>query len=127
MIIGIGIDTVDVSRIIQLIEKHGTTFLSQVFTSNEIHQSKKKANPAVYLAERYAAKEAVFKAIAHATVQKEFDWRIIETLNDEMGCPYVVKNETLTLLLQEACIDTIHISLTSQTPYVSAFVIASRN
>jgi len=62
MIVGIGIDVVEIRRIRQLARRHAT-FLSRTFAPVELHHCQAKANPFPHLAARFAAKEAVFKAL----------------------------------------------------------------
>lgn len=63
MIIGIGIDLVDVRRIEAIIFRWQERFLKRVFTDREIHYCNNKKNPAQRFATRYAAKEALVKAL----------------------------------------------------------------
>lgn len=86
-----GIDIIEVDRIKENIEKFGEHFLNKVFTEKEIEycESKKTQKFESY-AGRFAAKEAVFKAISSFLNNKfEIEWKNIEVLNDEMGRPYV--------------------------------------
>jgi holo-[acyl-carrier protein] synthase len=63
MIIGIGIDTVSISRIEKLIQNRGERFLKKVFTDQEISEGAKQRNNARFFAARFAAREAFFKAL----------------------------------------------------------------
>lgn len=63
MIEGIGVDIVSVERIERVYKKFGTKFLERVFADVEINYSFRHANPFVYLAARFAVKEAVLKAL----------------------------------------------------------------
>lgn len=64
MILGVGIDLVDISRIEALVAKHPERFLARVFTPEEIEYCAKRHDAATCLAGRFAAKEAAFKALA---------------------------------------------------------------
>jgi holo-[acyl-carrier protein] synthase len=64
MIIGVGIDIVDISRIDALWKRYGTRFLSRVFTPEEIAYCTARHDMAASLAGRFAAKEAAFKALS---------------------------------------------------------------
>jgi holo-[acyl-carrier protein] synthase len=91
---GIGIDIVEVSRILSLIEKYGDKFYHRILTQNEIDYCKKFKNPEIHFAGRFASKEAYSKAIGTG-ISKDFRWKDIEILNDERGKPYIrhcVKN-----------------------------------
>lgn len=125
MIKGIGIDTVDITEIQRFIEQFGDVFLNRTFTEEEVRQAKQKGKQAAeYLAARFAVKEAVFKAVAPSTESKKFDFRIVETRNHEDGSPYVHINDDLQAVLDEAGVDILHLSITTETQYASAFVIA---
>ena len=86
MVIGIGIDIIEIDRIKSNVEQHGDKFLSRVFTSNEIEYCLAKANKYQHLAARYAAKEAVYKALATGW-QEGLSWQDIEITNEPTGMP----------------------------------------
>ena len=60
-VIGVGIDQIEVSRIRDSLDQHGSSFLDKIFTSAEQAYCSDKANPAPHYAARFAAKEAVAK------------------------------------------------------------------
>lgn len=124
MIRGIGIDAVSISEIKRYIENFGDTYVNRTFTEKEVFVSRQSPQPAEYLATRFAAKEAVFKAIAHFTKDKGFDLRIVETLDEEDGFPVVQMEGKLLPLLKEADVTAIHVSLTTEKDFAVAFVVA---
>ena len=126
MIIGIGVDTIKINRIEKKLKEQHNFFLTYTFTEEEIKQSKNRLRPAVYLAERFAAKEAVYKAVASHIHSRFFDFRIVETLNHEDDSPYINIHDDLKQILSEAQIDRLHISITSEKDDVIAFVIAEK-
>ncbi len=63
MVLGLGIDLTEVARIAAACERHGDRFLDRVFTAAERDQAETRVRPAEYLAGRFAAKEAVLKAL----------------------------------------------------------------
>ena len=86
-----GTDIIEIDRIKDSIEKFGESFLNKVFTKNEIQycESKKVQKYQSYAA-RFAAKEAVFKAISTLLDDKfSICWKDIEVQNDSQGRPYV--------------------------------------
>ena len=86
-----GTDIIEINRIKDSIEKFGESFLNKVFTKNEIQycESKKVQKYQSYAA-RFAAKEAVFKAISTLLDDKfSICWKDIEVQNDSQGRPYV--------------------------------------
>ena len=96
MSISCGTDIIEIERIRRSIEKLGEKFLNEVYTDKEIQycESRKKQKYQHYAA-RFAAKEAIFKAISRNLKDKyEVGWKDIEVLNDEQSRPYVkIKGE----------------------------------
>ena len=124
MIRGIGIDAVSISETKRFIETFGDTFILRTFTEKEVSVSRMSPRPEEYLATRFAAKEAVFKAIAHFTVKKQFDFRIVETLNEADGYPVVQMKGKLLALAEEAGVANIHITMTTEKDFAIAFAVA---
>ena len=122
MIRGIGIDSVTVSEMHKIINRVSTGSLQRIFSKQEM--SGATADTAQYLATRFAVKEAVFKAVAHLTVDKSFDLRFVETLNASDGCPYIKINDYMKELMKETKTDHFHVSITTEKDTVTAFVIA---
>jgi holo-[acyl-carrier protein] synthase len=83
-IIGVGVDLTEVKRIKNAFDKWGKVFLERIFTSQEIECAKKHQAFYQHLAGRFAAKEAVFKALGDAQIS----WKDVEILNKEDGKPY---------------------------------------
>ena len=107
MIKGIGIDTVEISRMTKSLAI--PSFLISTFSPDEI--ANKHGNREEYYATRFACKEAVFKALGI-----KMDWRQVETLNREDGSPYVVMREEYGKV-------KIHISITTEAGLATAFCI----
>lgn len=86
-----GTDIIEVSRIKESIEKLGEKFLNKIYTQKEIEYCLSKNNMKYqHFAARFAAKEAIFKAISSLIKNKyEITWKDVEVLNDENGRPYV--------------------------------------
>lgn len=84
MILGHGVDIVEIDRIARAIEKWGDHFLNHVFLKNEITYSQKHKAAARHFAVRFAAKEAIFKAVG---TNAQLGWKDIRITNDEHGRP----------------------------------------
>lgn len=84
MILGQGIDIIEVDRISRAIERWGDDFLRHVFTEQEIAYSKKRTFPDQHFAARFAVKEAVLKAIGE---NADIGWKDIEIINQSSGKP----------------------------------------
>jgi holo-[acyl-carrier protein] synthase len=94
MILGIGTDIIEVSRIEDNIRKHGQKFLDKVFTKEEQVYCKAFRESGRNFAGRFAAKEAVVKAFGIGLTEG-LQWLDIEILNNPQGKPYLVLSEAL--------------------------------
>jgi holo-[acyl-carrier protein] synthase len=84
----IGIDIVEIKRFEKVSRKWGKSFLKKVYTDRELAYAKSKRFPYQHLAARFAAKEAIFKALGE--VERNFvGWKNVEILNDAYGKPVV--------------------------------------
>lgn len=88
MIKGVGNDILEVDRIRQTIEKHGTHFYQKVFTETELEYCLGHKDSAIHLAGRFSAKEAIAKALGIG-FGKSISFHDIEITNDELGRPIV--------------------------------------
>ena len=127
MIIGIGTDICDIRRIEGLIEKFGERFLDKTFTPAEQIYCESKARPAMSYAKRFAAKEAVAKALAGSETGA-LSWTSVEVRNDPSGRPIVVLTNDAQDRSERRCPAAyklnIHLSLSDDYPYATAFAIA---
>ena len=89
MIIGTGIDVIEIHRIQAAVERWGEAFLNYVFTPAEIDHARKYKFPYPHYAGRFAAKEAIFKAIGIP----KFTWHDISITNDPDGKPICVHRD----------------------------------
>jgi holo-[acyl-carrier protein] synthase len=86
MIVGIGTDLAEVSRIQRSVERYGERFLRRVYTDREIAYAMHKRNFAERLAARFAAKEAGMKAIGTGW-RRGVTWKDFEVINEPSGRP----------------------------------------
>lgn len=130
MILGIGSDVVNIARIQRLIDTYGDRFLDKVFTSDEKKRAdvKDKSVRAGILAKRYAAKEAVAKALGTG-VAEGILLRHIGVKNLGNGRPVVKVTDQaehhLKLITPEGMDAKIELSLSDDPPVAQAFVIIS--
>lgn len=123
MVRGIGIDSVDVEEMGRLCADLGGAFVTRAFTEGERRQALARANPHECLAGKYAVKEAAFKALAHLT-SEGFDFRVVETIEDENGCPHVTCSGPLARVLEEAGVSELLVSITNERGLATAVVLA---
>lgn len=120
MILGVGIDLVKIDRIQEVTEKWGKRFLERVFTENEISYCYKKQNPYLSLAVRFAAKEALIKAISSET---QVSLKDIEVINYGNGKPCIKVTGRLKKFFTEKNIRNAHLSLSHEKDYGVACVV----
>jgi holo-[acyl-carrier protein] synthase len=120
MIRGIGTDICDIRRIEQLINSKGQRFLDKTFTSDEQAYCDAKARPGMCYAKRFAAKEAVAKALAGKETGA-LPWHSVEVVNDPSGRP---RAKLTGPARERAAGAKIHLSLSDDYPYATAFAVA---
>jgi len=120
MIYGIGIDIVKTERMKKAVVRWDRRFLDKVFTENEILHAYKKKDPYLSLSVRFAAKEALIKAIGAAI---PISLREIEILNEEDGRPFINVWGRMKAFFEENTIRCAHISLSHEKEYGIACVV----
>lgn len=129
MIIGIGCDLVDIRRIENMLIKYNESFINRIFAPQESSHSANKETKASFFAKRFAAKEALVKALG-VGFRKGITWRDICLLNNELGKPYIKlqgeaarRLENLAKQHEGTKQAKIHVSLSDEPPYAQAMVI----
>ncbi len=128
MILGIGADLVDIRRIERALDRFGERFLRRVFTEEERARAEGKAGRAAIYAKRFAAKEAVWKALGEGP-RPGVAWRDLRVGNAPSGEPVLTlagaAAARLARLTPEGMAPRIHLSLSDEPPLAQAFVIIS--
>ena len=122
MIIGTGIDIVEVYRIRAAVEKHGKNFIARIFTPREIAYSNSRRFSYQHLAGRFAVKEACLKALGSAR-RWPIQWTQIEILNDEWGRPVVEFHDDALKLKNKRRVSEVIVSLSHSKNYAVANAI----
>lgn len=120
MLSGIGIDIIEIDRIKKSVDKFGNSFLEKVFTPVEIEYARTKHNKYQHLAARFAAKEAVYKALK-GSGKKNVWFNNIEIENDDDGKPQVKLINIDNDLFPNP--ESIHLSITHSQQYAAAVAI----
>jgi holo-[acyl-carrier protein] synthase len=123
MIYGIGIDLVKIDRMKDVVERWGNKFLKRVFTSSEISYCYEKKNPYLSLAVRFAAKEALIKAIGSEIPVSLTE---IEIVNTFTGQPSIKVNGRIKRFFEEKSIRQTLLSLSHEKEYGIACVVLER-
>jgi len=121
---GVGTDIVAVARVSALIRDRGTAFLERWFTAGEIGYCSRKAVPSRHFAARFAAKEAVAKALPMAW-DGPLPWRSIEVVNDARGAPSVRLCGAVGEAAARAGVSEIRVSLSHCDEYAVAFALVT--
>lgn len=120
MVTGIGIDLVEISRLETLYKKLGEKFLRRVFTVSERQYILAKKNPYPSMAARFAAKEAVFKALNLR--DRGVSWQDIEVISLPRGAPSLSLRGGAAQQAKKNKVRKILISLTHSKEIAAAFV-----
>jgi len=115
MIIGTGIDIIEVSRIKNALEMWGGKFLNRVFTRRELSYAKSKKFSHENLAARFACKESVLKAFGDTRAGIRL--KNIEILNDSKGKPEVVLHREAKKFADKNRLDRIIVSMSHTNNY----------
>ena len=126
MIIGIGIDLVEVDRLKRSIEKFGDRFLNRLFTENEKKYCQTKFNSYQHFAVRFAAKEAFLKAIGTG-LRVGMTWHQIEIINNKQGKPTMMTHGKCHEKLQKLGITGLNLSLSHTKHHGVAVVILEQH
>jgi holo-[acyl-carrier protein] synthase len=122
-ILGIGTDIIECPRIGKMIEQHGELFLRRVYTEREIRYCQARKHAIEHFAGRWAAKEAIMKAIGTGW-SRGIAWTDVEIRNDEGGQPRVLVCGSAKDFARERGIGDILISISHCRTYATAYALA---
>lgn len=122
MILGTGIDIIEVSRIASSFDRFGERFLNRILLPNEISYCLSHRVPGPFLAARFAAKEAISKAFGTG-IGSQLGWQDMEVCRRETGEPYVVLHGAGRSLFESRGAARLHLSLSHTQAYASAIAI----
>ncbi|MFB0519750.1 MAG: holo-ACP synthase [Acidobacteriota bacterium] len=123
MICGVGVDLVEIDRLQRAINRWGERLVGRLFTAREMDYCKKKKKGYYRsLAGKFAAKEALWKALGARGLQR-LSWSSLEILNDSQDKPYFAKTEALQKRLADLRIKEVFLSITHTRNHALALVI----
>lgn len=122
MILGTGIDIIEVARIAASFEKFGERFVNRILLPDEIAYCRLHRQPAPFLAVRFAAKEAISKAFGTG-IGAQLGWQDMEIRRKESGEPYVVLHGKGKLLFETRSARQLLVSLSHTENYAAATAI----
>lgn len=124
MIVGIGVDLVEVGRVEAMLTEHGDRFLSRVFTVRERSLGRARgATAGTFFAGRWAAKEAVAKALG-CGFGPRCGWQEVEIAADAAGRPVVELQGAARATAAELGVRRLQVSLSHERHYATAMVVA---
>lgn len=122
-VVGIGTDIVECLRIAQMIERHGELFITRVYTEHEIEYCQCRKQATQHFAGRWAAKEAVLKALGTGW-RRGISWRDVEIRNDPSGKPTVALRGGARDVVEELGITEMLISISHCRSHATAYALA---
>ena len=115
--LNVGVDIVAINRIDSILNsKREARFLDKIFSDKEITESKDKTNKSQYFSGRFAAKEAIKKALSSYDKTTDRSFKSIEVLNSSSGKPYVISKSN----------HDINISISHDGNYAVAFCVIDK-
>ena len=122
MILGIGIDIIEVARIASSFEKFGERFVNRILLPDEIAYCRSHKNPAPFIAARFAAKEAISKAFGTG-IGAALGWQDMEIRRKKSGEPFVVLHGKGEELFAARGAKQLLISLSHTANYAAATAV----
>jgi len=126
MIVGVGIDLVDIQRMRRLLDRKGERALIRMFTEGERAYAATHPEPVRQLAARAAAKEAAFKALAGNDLARAIGWRELEVVSRTHQAPILLLHGRAYDRASELGVVRVHLSLTHTDTTAAAFVVVER-
>ncbi|ADB18197.1 holo-acyl-carrier-protein synthase [Pirellula staleyi DSM 6068] len=122
-VLGIGTDIVECLRVAKMIERHGEVFLMRVFTPHEIDYCTARKASTQHYAGRFAAKEAVLKALGTGWT-RGVQWRDIEVQNEMGGKPRIALSGGAREICEKMGITEMMISISHCRSHATAYALA---
>ena len=122
MIVGLGVDIVEIKRLREILARQQDRFIQRVFTESEQEYCRSHRDPVPHYAARFAAKESLFKALGTGWA-KGVSWRDAEVVREAMRAPILVLHGQAEKLSESLGVDAVHLSLTHSNESAVAVVI----
>lgn len=123
MIVGVGMDLVDIARVERLVRQKGERALARLFTEAEVAYARSRAEPARHLAARVAAKEAAYKALAGGGCARAVGWREMEVCVAADGRPSLALSGRAEERARELSVVRAWLTLTHSDGAAAAVVV----
>ena len=126
VIVGVGMDLIDILRIERLLARKGDRALARLFTQAERDYALVRARPAQHLASRLAAKEAAFKALSGSREARAIGWRDIEVVVQPDGRPTLAFHDAARHRAELLCVTRAWVTMTHSATTAGAVVVLER-
>jgi len=123
-VIGIGTDITECLRIAKMIERHAESVVNRVYTPREIHYCQTRKQSTEHFTGRWAAKEAVLKALGTGW-RRGIGWRDVEILNEADGRPVVYVHGGVKHVVEQLGITRLQVSISHCRTHAIALAIAT--
>lgn len=124
MIFGIGTDIVEISRIERAIEG-SEKFAQRILTTFELAEYAQTKQKARYLAKKFAAKEALVKAMGTG-IGRGVSWQMVQIVHDANGRPLIVVFDGIEAFFKQQKISAWHVSISDEREYATATVLLEK-
>ena len=126
MVVGIGVDIIEVVRLEGAISRHGARFINRIYSTREVAYCDQSGRKAERYATRFAAKEAARKAIGAATPVTALDWHDVEIISSTEGAPQLEFHGRAAELIKRLGVTRAHVSLSHTAELAIAYVVLER-
>lgn len=123
MVVGLGLDLVDIARVAALLDRHPARGRRRLFTAGEIAYCDARAAPARHFAARFAAKEAAYKALAGTAEARLISWQDLEVVRADGGAPALVLHGRAAARGRELGVVRVLLTLTHAEGVAGAVVV----
>jgi len=127
VIVGLGVDLVEIARVRRLIESRGERAMGRLFTDGERAYAHYRVDPAPHLAARIAAKEAAFKALAGKDLARGISWRELEVFARDDGGPLLRLHGRAERRATELGVSRILVTISHTETMAVAVVVLERD
>lgn len=122
MIIGVGVDIVEVARIEKSVKRWGARFAKKIFGDEELQVFSDRLDQPSFIARQFAAKEAISKSLG--TGMKGITFTDIEVLRNSAGAPFVSFSANGETVVQSKGVGTVHVSISDENQYAISYAVA---
>jgi holo-[acyl-carrier protein] synthase len=127
MIVGLGLDLVEIARVRRLLDSRGDRAMARIFTDGERAYAHYRVDPARHFAARIAAKEAAFKALAGNDLARGIGWRELEVFSRRDGGPLLRLHGRAERRATELGVTRILVTISHTDTTAAAVVVLERD